>query len=233
MKVLVIPSIHCNYQKAQKIIDMIDHDKIIFLGNIFDIGDKNNYKKTMNTAIWLKIMLSQSNDTVLWGNHDIQYAYPIVNKKTVNYNEEKYVIINNILDLNDWNKFKKYTIHQNFYLSHAGFTAPLFSKNDLWNGDLNTKQLIDEQFDNLITLGQSQYFDPSELTNGKNKYGGLFWCDIREFKPILGISQIFAHTRTKTPIIMLKDSYYNYSINTGLKHVILIENYKMNIIPID
>ena len=78
MKVFIIPDVHlkpCMWTQAKKIVNKLNPDRIIFLGDLVDdFGCTNNPKLYQETLAQALTFVSQYPDT-LWcyGNHDIAY----------------------------------------------------------------------------------------------------------------------------------------------------------------
>ena len=218
MKTLILSDLHLRWQTADKIIKHVGADKIVFLGDFFDdFGD--DYQTNLQMAEWLAASLEQPNRIHLFGNHDISYAIARKDYKCSGYEVGKDRAINSVLKKEDWKKLQLYTWVGDYLCSHAGvhnYFHELFSNGmpvKTWLEDV-AKRAMDKAWalqpvHPLLEAGRSR--------GGYSKHGGIIWCDVNEFVPILGVKQIFGHTPCRKPkwIIMgdEKDPLYTENID--------------------
>lgn len=201
MKTLIIPDIHNCIVKADKIIRHEAADKIVFLGDHFDdFGD--DYRIATDTAHWLAASIEQPNRIHLMGNHDIGYAMPHKSYKCSGYEISKDYAINEVLKEKDWRKLKTHTWVGNYLCSHAGvhnFFYQKYGEGKPFNTWLD--EICHEAMENayahkpalpILRAGTSR--------GGIESYGGIMWCDSREFIGIDGVNQIFGHTPLRKPV---------------------------------
>lgn len=211
MKYLIIPDIHTNVDRAEEIIDSVNADMVIFLGDYFDdFGD--DPESICNTADWLKWSLTEPNRVHLIGNHDIHYYFKDnTNVRCSGYEQYKSVAINNILKPEDWKKLKFYYVIGDWFLSHGGIHPYWIDATK----SLNNEEVTIEKDALIVKLERDSIECLSELSKGRGHWfeaagwarsnspvpGGLLWCDFNnEFAPIKGIHQIVGHTPSKDVI---------------------------------
>jgi len=198
---LILPDLHLRWQHAQRIIESIKADQIIFLGDFFD-DHGDNPQVIGEMADWLEAETKKPNRIFLWGNHDLHYARAESHLQCSGYNQWKYFIIRDRYENTKvWDAFKFFHILDGkWLLSHGGLhkfhlpkaiadlhtDRPVFFK--ALEGYLDEECRKAFRRDSWVThAGHSR--------GGMQKAGGLTWCDFeREFYPIKGLNQIFGHT---------------------------------------
>ena len=220
-KVLVVPDIHTNHTKAQRIIDFVGADKVVFLGDYFDTFH-DNPSQNFNTAIWVGERIKEHpEDEFLIGNHDMQYVWNM--EYCSGYTTEKHAAVQStgLVPLFR-EKLKLFTIADGAMISHAGLTQPLAPYKFTYNWLIHE---CAEAFENFKQGETHWTVKPGVDRGGYAQYGGLTWCDWNSFKLIPSITQICGHTKSYLPR-MYKD---NYCIDTALLHYAVIQNSKVSI----
>lgn len=208
MKTLILPDVHTDYVRAEAIIQKVDYDKIIFLGDYFD-AFYDTLEETKQTAEWLKGSLKNPRRIHLLGNHDLAY----LNKNFIcsGFTENKLIVIRNTKV--DLTKLIHYYWLDDWLITHAGLSNDFFKA-------YNHKEKTVSEFLKDLTLdkeGVERLYDCSVFRGGRNAFGGIVWCDYMEFVDIPGIKQIFGHTKGDLRHVKNYDSEH-YCIDTGLKY---------------
>lgn len=200
IKTLIISDIHHQWGKAEKIIKYESPDKIVFLGDYQDDFD-DDYRIAAETAEWLSDSLKKSNRIHIMGNHDTNYAFKHRSYKCSGYETIKNQVISEILKVSDWKKLPLYTWVGSWLCSHAGVHRHFYNEyGDGKNFEIWLAETCDEALNNafenkpalpIMRAGRSR--------GGIELYGGIDWCDVDEFEPILGVNQIFGHTPQRFP----------------------------------
>lgn len=198
---LIIPDLHLRWQQAQKIIDSVKADQIIFLGDFFD--DFNDDPTSIGEmADWLENSVRQPNRIHLYGNHDVHYAYSARHLQCSGYADWKYFAIRDRIDHKHvWDQFKWFHILDGkWLLSHGGlhkFHLPA----KIANLHADRPKFMRELEAYLTAESRKAFRDGSWFTHagysrgGSQRVGGLTWCDFeREFFPVKGLNQIVGHT---------------------------------------
>lgn len=204
MKYLIIPDIHLKTHDAQVIIDAVDHDRVVLLGDIFD--DFNDTPQfAVGAARWLQEKLRDPKCIVLWGNHDIAYGIPSRYTQCSGWTPEKQGAINSVLGPSDWSKFLPfYNIQEgNWVLSHAGVRAEVF----FGRKETPSVELLDmrcrEGLEILRNGGPTRFFGAGFSRGGSQPYGGITWCDfVDELSPVGGFRQVVGHRPLEKPQVM-------------------------------
>ena len=170
------------------------YDSVTLLGDYWD-SFISNEETTEATVKWILSVLDNPKFTLLLGNHDLSYAYPMtLNFQCSGYSNDKSKYINSIFKRKDWNKFKLYHKVQGFYCSHAGmgstFVHPIEGFSDKYLDTL-CKKALDMALGGMV----SPILEAGRGRGGWALEPGLTWCDFNcESKPIAGIHQIIGHT---------------------------------------
>ena len=218
-KLVIIPDIHNDFKKAEKIISKENPDKIIFLGDYFDDFD-DTIQDANNTAKWLKQSLKQKNRIHLIGNHDLSYMTDNPNLKCMGYRTDKHKAIKK--HSINWNQLQMHCwINIKWLCTHAGFSNDFFEQQQTKKShsiqkvlDLSQKDLIKINDENHI----HSFFQVGVSRGGSNVVGGPLWCDYDEFVDIPGINQIFGHTPNYTVQHKKTKNSEHYCIDTKLNH---------------
>lgn len=214
-RTLIIPDIHLKWKKADKIIKHEAADAVVFLGDYFDdFGDSP--ADAAETANWLVNSLKQPNRIHLMGNHDIHYAVQHRAYKCGGYDQAKEFAINAIMTKNDWKKLQLHTWVGSWLCTHAGLD------NHFYHQEFDLK----EQLRSTCDIALKTAFNgglPDEILcagykrGGNYPIGGIIWCDTGEFRPIMGVNQVFGHTPQRKPLWLSTPTYNkNYTQNLCL-----------------
>ena len=201
VRTLILPDIHLQWEKAEKIIKHESCDNVVFLGDYFDEYD-DNVNENYLAAKWLLSSLNQPNRIHLFGNHDFSYVFPHRSYKCSGYTLGKDYAINDVLKEKDWRKLKTHTWVDNFLLSHAGVHPFFYQKygNEklfkTWIDEI-CKEALDDAF---LNKPEHLFFRAGKSRGGIEMYGGIIWCDRSEFEAVENVNQIFGHTPGETPI---------------------------------
>lgn len=196
---LILPDIHHKWETAEKIIKAVGPDETIFLGDYFDSFDETP-QMVFNMAEWLIQSVKDPTRIHLYGNHDIQYAYANRYFQCSGYTQWKYFHINDTVKRDTWDKLKHYHVLDNMWLlTHAGLHE-YFIPNEI-KALAKDKPAMFEKLSKFLNKeiikgmrNESWIFHAGEIRGGDQLYGGIDWCDSREFIPTKGLHQIFGHT---------------------------------------
>lgn len=200
-KALIIPDLHLRWFQAQKILDNVPHDEVIFLGDFFD--DFNDDPQSIGEmADWLQAAVRHKNFHFIYGNHDVHYANAARHLQCSGYADWKYFIIRDRYEKTDvWDHFKWFHILDGkWLLSHGGLhkfnlpekVAKLHEDRPKFMRELEA--YLNEQC--RYAWRESSWVNGiGHSRGGCNRVGGLTWCDFeREFYPVKGLNQIVGHT---------------------------------------
>lgn len=183
MKYLFVGDLHGRWEMVEEALakhDKEEHDKIIFMGDMFDSFDRTvaDQFKTFNMVTDL---VKDGIAECVWANHEWSYLDHRMkcsgfNKATYARRHEFEPIVRNL--------FKPYLyLEDTILVTHAGLTGLAFTKEDIKNLDAWSKDY------------ESPFFAIGRARGGRAPIGGPLWCDFNmEFKPIPNLIQVFGHT---------------------------------------
>jgi hypothetical protein len=194
---LIIPDVHHKLKLAEKIRTNHPTMPAIFLGDYFDDFD-DTIGDMKATCRWLKEALENSDDESLLGNHCFAYvSYELgvrwgfctgwrIDKQQVFH---QYFPKDSLLDRGSW-----LTECQGWLISHAGLSSDLYRS-------FRKRRTIDEitqsaaDAEAALRAGvQHPAFLAGVDRGGRQKFGGILWCDWERVRPIPGIRQVVGHT---------------------------------------
>lgn len=227
VKTLIIPDLHLKWEKADTIIKHVAADNIVFLGDFFDdFGD--DYRDNLIMAEWLAASLAQRNRIHLMGNHDANYAFGHRSYKCSGYDVDKDYAINGVLKEPDWRKLPLYTWVGSWLCTHAGLHTHFYDK---YGDGKPVKSWLKETCDIALNTAFEnkpavQILRAGYDRGGNEMYGGIYWCDVDEFKGISGVNQIFGHSPQRTPKWVNIKSSDNLCLDVGNGNYYAIYNSK-------
>ena len=215
MKTIVVPDVHNKTHLVDDILKYENHfDRVIILGDVFDhFNDTAQIAKEV--ATWVKTKLQDSRFVFLWGNHDVHYGVRSRKQYCSGYSIEKDMAIWEVLNDNDFAKWRYFWFESNFLLTHAGlhgkFLPPLWKRVDtqaLQEFLSKEQELCREAFQQAYGEHWFALFgDARNRTPRGVPIGGILWCDANEeFEPIKGLSQIFGHTYQSVPTFIFGET---------------------------
>lgn len=217
MRTLVIPDIHLNVTRAQRIIDSIPHDKAVLTGDYFDAYG-STLEDTEKTARWLKEkVLHNPKIVTLMGNHDTSYIFSTNrNFRCSGYRDAYNAAINEILNDEDKSKFGVYHIDQGYVFSHAGLTNELWREYSAKFKEQEPSETKLEFFDRVMKVISAESIDKAKEGSdtillaagwdrgGMYRHGGINWVDWDSLSPIKGINQIVGHSIHRIPQVLVQ-----------------------------
>lgn len=234
MKILVLSDIHHKFEIAQKIIDSVEFDRCILLGDYFDdYGDTpENARKT---AVWLKEKVIPNPKMIpLMGNHDVNYFFPMHPEFYCSgFSHDKCRAIRSVISPDDVKLFKFYHIQDGWMFSHAGLHVSLWKEMKQWypDGEIREGETLLNYFSRVVQFFMDRtmvniyanmpvpYLECGWDRGGNRPFGGLIWCDWNTFASIKGINQIVGHTPDKLPRVHIQNVNGGYTKKPILKFI--------------
>jgi hypothetical protein len=193
----------------------VECDRIILLGDYFDqFNDTPDH--AYNTATWLKEhVLYNPKITALIGNHDQYYIWPWYDYLIGSgFHKMKSDAIRKVLNQEDFDRLKHFTIDQGYVLSHAGLTSQIWKEfkhieadDFVTTIDSFAKVLEDhiKRNRNMISMNRpAELFMAGWDRGGSVRHGGISWGDWTSFGPVKGINQIVGHTPHVLPEVLVQ-----------------------------
>ncbi|MDR1556933.1 MAG: metallophosphoesterase [Tannerellaceae bacterium] len=166
--------------------------KYLFLGDYLDPYEEIDPRKLIDNLKEI-IRLKQEqpqNVTLLLGNHDLHYITEKIAMGTrwnPDIAEEVAGLFADNTDL-----FQYAYQENNCIFTHAGISHKWFT--DYFKGDIHKN--IAEQLNNPTSEQEKYLFACGIARGGMDKYGGIFWADIKElYTPLEGFMQVVGHNR--------------------------------------
>lgn len=228
---LILGDIHEKYRTLLEIEERfgasVDH--ITCVGDYFD-SFANHGEITENTVAmcdWLEKRARDPKYTLLWGNHDLHYAFPMIQPSLAcsGWNNGKQTLISARIQYGTWSRLKLAVWVDKWFITHAGIHPEFLT--DIPSGqeadyieemcEKANADLFKDRADPLVRAGRGR--------GGRQMYGGVTWLDWRrEFRPIPGINQIVGHTSMGHIDIRYGENSVNYNVDCELTQVLLIDN---------
>ena len=192
MSTLIIPDLHHHTQNADRWLNAVQFDRVIFLGDYFDyFDDKDCVEEASETASWLARQMEQPNCVFLLGNHDAAYMFPECPAlHCPGFTKAKARAIHKILRPKHWKRFQIATVEGGWLISHAGFHPSLIAG--------LTLDAILKKCARALRNAARGTVDPILRAgldrDGSQPVGGPLWLDWESLVPIRGINQIVGHT---------------------------------------
>jgi predicted phosphodiesterase len=235
-KVLICGDLHQNLSWIKAILEKEKPDHCYLLGDYFDTWDAKYDTKeaVIKMAEQVKIWLKDSRFTLLVGNHDLSY-FPVKNIFTQcsGYDTFKSHLINSILKIDDWRRFKFHSWHNEYLLTHAGLSKRHIKFEPSKENIEKFLQLEEKKaWMALEAGGQCWLFAAGRARGGWVDSGGLTWLDWEdEFLPLkdLGseetVPQIVGHSMRKQP----RQNGKSWCIDCGQSCYGIFENDKFEV----
>jgi hypothetical protein len=237
---VIIPDVHEQVVRLKAILRYYaDALWFVFLGDFMDTF-KGLTWETFEMVKWLAANARNPKYTLLWGNHDIHYAFPIEGVTMCSgFDKNKLKIVQQSLDDNDhWKAFK--LMHwigtpanddergnvpsKEFLCSHAGMHVALL--NPIMGFEKQSLLALEEEalYDLRYCQTLRPLLAPGKGRGGWQRVGGVDWLDWdTEFQPINGLNQIVGHSYGTEVRIKQGPDSYNYCLDTHLRHVIEVK----------
>lgn len=228
--ILIIPDVHNQIDRVERILKSESYDKVIYLGDFFDSFGEEFTELTIKTCEFLlQIVFPDPRSVIILSNHDVSYVGRNPITLCSGYTKAKNQTIKSFIKEEHRKFFKWFHIENNILFSHGCLNKSyipevLIKKNSLESMNLLNEWLSYESKQAYKTIldpfGSNHWFLNAGFTRGGNStFGGLLWGDTREFIQLNGLSNIFGHTPNKTPVLINKSG--KYEINDFSKDIIL------------
>jgi len=247
MKILVIPDIHNRYLSAQSLIDRLDYDKCILLGDYFDsYGD--TWMDAENTAIWLRDkVLTNPKIVPLIGNHDTNYFWPWhPDLRCSGFTDAKRDAIRKIITQDHVNQFDFFHVESDFVFSHAGLTVQVWKdikmNFDPYDESKETRleqfvrilsYWIDKTKSDLLKNARVPLLEPGWDRGGRIPNGGIDWVDWSNFASVKGVNQIVGHSPHNVPEVHIQYTDGSYTKKTVTEYCKFKKEFDRNKVSIN
>lgn len=164
--------------------------------------------------------MSKPNRIHLLGNHDLSYWDQ--KHMCAGYAADKKMAIDAV-GIN-WSQLWQFVWIDDWLVTHAGLSNDFYKaySKEEDNEDPNKflrRMCADKDLRETL-------YSVSSSRGGQDEYGGIVWCDEREFKDIPGVQQIFGHTVGD----FVRKGEYHFCIDTALNHYAIYDHDKSEMI---
>ncbi len=231
MKRLIVPDIHHRTHKADLILGAEPAGEVYFLGDYQD-DFYDTPAMARSTALWMRKQI-EAGHRLLWGNHDLPYAFLPARHDCPGYSREKAEAIAGVLTPDHWKQLRLWYIIEDgprpWILSHAGIERPWIP--DGVDPVPFLRQLEAEALNGLYAEGCSHplFYYCSGARGGRDPYSGPLWMDWGDFRPVAGINQIVGHTPLRKPDQYSIENSTNWCIDTHLHHYGVLEDGELSL----
>lgn len=198
MRTLIIGDLHHNIRVVDAILATEPHDQVVFLGDYFDsLGDTP--ADSFMTATWVKGRLLEPRCTLLFGNHDLPYAFRTLADgflRCSGFEDAKAEAISSVLDAKDWQQMRAVAEVGPWLVSHAGFHRDLLPP-AIVRDRKALRVRCQEALQALACNRADPLFAAGRERGGRAAVGGITWCDWKRFEGMAGVHQIVGHTPSK------------------------------------
>jgi hypothetical protein len=225
-KTLIVADIHEDAIYLQQAEERAAQaDAVVCLGDYWDSW--NGVTEVTHTiTAWVKKKLHDPKWTMLWGNHDLHYAFSIRAFRCSGYSDLRASIIRPQYTLKDWARMRCHTFVDGWLLTHAG-VVPQLAK--VPEGMSFPDWMHQQEADIRHALGQGvphPWLEAGRSRGGSfhNVYGGLVWADWSEMGVIPGVNQLVGHTEARQIRRVEKDGFQSVCMDTQRRHFAWIED---------
>ena len=218
MKILVIPDVHTEWEKAEAIATAHPEHRLVFIGDYFD-NFNDTPEQNARTAQWLKESLQKPNRIHLKGNHDDVYD-PRYNNWCSGFTHDKKIAINSVLTVEDWDMLPYFHEENGWWFSHAGVTAYWFGKpfKELTTAlvEETLKEAVMYRLTGLRKLSSREsncIWSADYERGGGSPVGGILWCDWSNLDVLPGINQVVGHTPRRNIEVKGEGEFRNINVD--------------------
>ena len=219
-KILIIPDVHEDMAKVNRILAMYPDLPRVWLGDFFD-SFTSTEESTAETCKLLNTIL-ESEDDLCIGNHCNHYMFDHWGMRCSGYDSNRKAQIRSSVDMDKWReRAKLFHAKGDYVLAHAGFHPSLLAKG--LNKDeriLWLKGRCEEAVERATRGEFPVFFEAGYSRGGGHPVGGPNWLDWSDFKEIATMPQIVGHSKRKE----VRQKGASYCIDTALRHVAILDD---------
>lgn len=191
MKYVFCGDIHGKSEQVRRALDM--DGIIVFVGDFIDSFDRTILEHDECYRLVIEA-IKKKKARVIYGNHELSYI-PVCGElgqsihRSSGWNYQRSIVMKKY-ESKIREHFEPYIfLTPEFLVSHAGLTKQLWQ-----DQGLSIKTLSQALAEWWLDRNSPMHYI-GRYRGGRNKYGGLFWCDFnQEFEEVPELSQIFGHT---------------------------------------
>jgi hypothetical protein len=222
---LIVSDIHEDLTYLQQAEERAKEvDAVVCLGDYWDSWNGVTEATHVITA-WVKEKMHDPKWTLLWGNHDLHYAFDIRMLRCSGYSSLRKSIISPKIRMKDWARLRFHTWVSGWLLTHAG-VVPQRAK--VPEGQTFVEWMHEQEADIRKALGQGvphPWLEAGYARSGgwHKGFGGLVWADWSEMGVIPGVNQLVGHTEGFQIRRLEKDGTQSVCMDTQRRHFARID----------
>ena len=226
-KTLIVSDIHEDWRYVQRAEELAaGADAVVALGDYWDSWDGVT-AATHQIISWVKEKMYDPKWTLLFGNHDLHYAFPMRELRCSGYSLIRQQLITPSFKSRDWGRLKFHTWVDDWLLTHAGIvpqTLPeaVTNRKRLLTYCRRTESNVQTQLNKLDAT--HPWLAAGFSRGGRAEFGGLVWADWSDMGVIPGVNQLLGHTEAFEIRRKVKDGFQSVCMDTQRRHFGWIEN---------
>ena len=203
-KTIIIPDLHGREFWRRAVMNLREDTRVVFLGDYMDpyeddwIYWSDAFKSLQDILAFKKTHPDQV--TLLFGNHDLHYLYPVLKGSRYNEYQERRMrkFFTDNLDAFQM-AYEQRSAGRHYLFTHAGVNRRWLEKHRCLFG--NAGEINAETFNQLMFTEEfiNALSDVSPWRCGKAVAGSMIWADVCEFEyesaMLPHVIQIFGHSR--------------------------------------
>ena len=221
-RIVIVPDVHDEHAKAERILEKEAPDTAVFLGDYFDSFEGGDPEET---ARWLAGSMEKEGRVHLLGNHDVHYMSPNREFRCSGYDEATLEQIRAARV--PWQRAVPYCwLDGRWLCTHAGLSGALVRRCSGAAGKAGASEALSgayAQMESALKGGSAPLFEAGRSRGGLREVGGITWCDYSEFEDVAGVSQVFGHTKDYGVRSGKTADSEHHCIDTALRHYAVYE----------
>lgn len=198
MRTLVIGDLHHHTETADAIAAVESPERLVFLGDYFD-DFYDSPAEARRTSLWVRERLQDGRSTLLFGNHDLPYAFDGAEFPFLacsGFTRDKQEAVGRVLGPSDWAQLKAFARVGPWLVSHAGFHRDLLPAQLLCD-EAALELYCADAVAAVAARRPHELFAAGRDRGGWAEIGGITWGDWDRFAGTDGVHQIVGHTPSR------------------------------------
>ena len=227
-RTVVVPDVHGEHEKAERVVASEAADAAVFLGDYFDSYDAYSPHET---ARWLAESMEKGGRVHLLGNHDVHYMSSGPGFRCSGYDPATHEAVRAAGV--PWKRAVPYCwLDGEWLCTHAGLSDALVRRCAEARGRAGAAEVLAGAYSQMeaARAGRSApLFEAGVSRGGLRAVGGITWCDYSEFEDVDGVRQVFGHTRGAQVRSGKSASSEHHCIDTSLSHYAVHEGGRITV----
>ena len=225
-RTLIVSDIHEDWLYVQQAEALASEaDAVVTLGDYWDSWNGVT-EATHQITSWVKKKMYDPKWTMLWGNHDVHYAFPMPQLRSSGYSTVRQRIIARSFEMDDWGRLHFQTWVEGWLLTHAGL-APQTLPRAMTAGEVAEYcRQTEADVKQWLASGDPKHpwLQAGFSRGGMAVVGGVVWADWMDVGVIPGVNQLFGHTEAFAIRKKAKNGFEAICMDTQRRHVGWLED---------